>query len=131
MSNNLKHCANARPPASLPQCAHVGDAVWELFVREITITLTQNQTQLHRLTVKFVNATSQAQFMRDLEPYLTPEELELAKRARNLPLGVSKKSDPQTHTLATAFEALIGHLHLNDKNRLQEILGILKSRITI
>jgi len=117
MSDNLKHCA------------HIGDAVWELFVREIVIGYTQNQKELHRLSVKYVKAVSQAQFMRDIEPHLTETELELAKRARNLPLGVSKKSDPAIHTTATAFEALIGHFYLNNKPRLQEILGILKTKI--
>ena len=115
LSNNLKHCA------------HIGDAVWELYVREIIIDYTQSQKEMHRLSVKFVKAAAQAQFMRELETHLTETELELAKRARNLPLGVSKKSDPAIHSAATAFEALIGHLHLNDKLRLQEILGILKS----
>ncbi len=115
---------------NLKHCAHIGDAVWELFVREIIINYTQNQKQLHRFNVKFVNAAAQAQFMRDIEPHLTPEELELAKRARNLPLGANKKSDPAIHSAATAFEAVIGYLHLNNKPRLQEILGILKPGIT-
>ena len=114
MNDNLKHCA------------HIGDAVWELFVREIVIGYSQSQKELHKLSVKFVNASAQARFMREIEPHLTAEELEFARRARNLPLGVSKKSDPAVHSTATAFEALIGYFYLNDKGRLQEITGMLK-----
>lgn len=117
MSTDLKHCA------------HIGDAVWDLFVREIIIEHAKNQKQLHSLTVRFVNANFQAKMIRELEEYLIPDELEFAKRARNLPLGVNKKSDPAAHSNATAFEALIGHFYLNDKTRLQEILGILKDKI--
>ncbi len=119
MSDNLKHCA------------HIGDAVWELFVREIIITYTQNQKQMHNLGIKFVNAASQAKMMHELETHLTPDEQIIVKRARNLPLGVNKKNDPANHSAATAFEAFIGYLYLNNKTRLQEILGILREKITL
>ena len=110
MNTNLKHCA------------HIGDAVWELFVREHAIKHGSNQKQLHNLTVKFVNAPFQAELMMELEPHLTEEELEIARRARNLPLNVNKKSNPQIHAAATSFETLIGYFYFNNKSRLNEVL---------
>lgn len=109
MSINLKHCA------------HIGDAVWELFVREFVINYAKTQRQLHQMSVKFVNANFQAKLMAHLGEHLTPDELEIARRGRNLPLGTTKKSNPQVHAIATSFEVLVGYLHLYEKNRLEFI----------
>lgn len=117
MEYNLKHYA------------HIGDAVWELFVREFVIEKTTNQKQMHNLTTKFVNAGFQAEMMKKLEPFLREEEVEIARRARNLPLTINKKSNPQIHCSATSFETIIGYFYLNNKVRLSEILKILKKEL--
>ena len=117
MNYNLKHYA------------YIGDCVFELFIREIIITKTQKQDMMHKLSTKFVNAQAQADFLELIIDKLTEEELEIQKRGRNLKITINKKSNPRIHSLATSFEVLIGYWYLNDKNRLNEILEILKSAI--
>ena len=38
----------------LRNVAHLGDAVYELFIREITINMTSDTQKLHKLTTSFV-----------------------------------------------------------------------------
>ena len=52
---------------SLRNLAHLGDSVYELFIREYTISQTQNIKKLHKLTVSFVNAEFQAKLLEKLE----------------------------------------------------------------
>jgi len=106
---------------NLRNYAHLGDAVWELKVREKTIFLTQNTKELHKLTTTKVNASYQAEALRVIEPLLKEEELELIRRARNLQVPISRRSIQSDYRQATAFEVLIGYLYLNDKERLDEI----------
>ncbi|MDD3594386.1 MAG: ribonuclease III domain-containing protein [Candidatus Gastranaerophilales bacterium] len=110
---------------NIKNLAHLGDSVYEVFVREYTISLTQNLKTLHKLTVSFVNAQFQADILEQIESYLSQEELEIVRRGRNLSLGVSKKVNQQAHRLATAFEALIGYLYLNDKQRLYRLYELI------
>ena len=39
--------------------AHIGDAIWEVFVRNYTICKTSNAKNLHKMTTERVNATFQ------------------------------------------------------------------------
>ena len=50
---------------------------------------------------------------------LTEDELELARRARNLPIPVGRRSIQATYRQSTAFEVLIGYWYLHDKARLE------------
>ena len=102
--------------------AHLGDSVYELFIREYTITLTQNIQKLHKLTVSFVNAEFQANLLDKIEPDLNEKEADIVRRGRNLAVTTSKRINHKTHRIATAFEALLGFLYLYDKARLEEIL---------
>ena len=109
--------------------AHLGDSVYELFIREYTITQTQNIKNLHKLTVSYVNAEFQAELLDKLEPVLNEKESDIVRRGRNLAVTTAKRINHKTHRIATAFEALLGFLYLYDKNRLQEILDIIKKFI--
>jgi len=111
---------------NLKQCAHIGDAVWELFIREKVIRFALNWKEIHNNTVKFVNANFQSGLIEFLKPYLKENEEELVKRGRNLPLNVNKRNNQDIHRMATAFEVLIGYLYLNDKKRLDEIFEIIE-----
>ena len=62
---------------SLKNYAYIGDAVWELFIRERTIKLTDNAKRLHKLTTDKVKASYQAELLHFLEPELTEEEQEM------------------------------------------------------
>ena len=43
--------------------AHIGDAVYEVFIRERTILLTSNLQRLHKFTIQFVNAAFQTELL--------------------------------------------------------------------
>ena len=119
MNYNLKHYA------------YIGDFVWELFIREIIITKTQKQDLMHKYSTKFVNAQAQADILEKIIEDLSQEELEIQKRGRNLKITINKKSNPKIHALATSFEVLIGYWHLNNKERLNEILEKIKNLINL
>ncbi len=113
---------------NLKHYAHIGDAVFELFIREIVIKTAQTQKAIHQNTIKFVNAEFQSSLIALVEPYLEEKEKELLKRGRNLPLTVSKKHNQNVHRNATALEVLIGYFYLNDKKRLNQIFEIIKEK---
>lgn len=117
MNYNLKHYA------------YIGDAVFELFIREEIIKKTSVQNQMHKLTTGFVCAKAQAEFLEKIMPYLNQEELEIQKRGRNLKITINKRNNPALHSLATSFETVIGYLYLTNKNRLEEIFNIIKKEL--
>ena len=102
----------------LKNYAHIGDAVWEVFVREYVIRKTSNSKQLHKLTTDRVNATFQKNMLEFISDSLSEEEHELVRRGRNLSIPVGRKSIQHDYRLATAFEVLIGYWYLEDKERL-------------
>lgn len=102
----------------LKNYAHIGDAVWEVFVREYVIQKTSNSKQLHKLTTDRVNAAFQMNMLEYIQTELTDEEKELARRGRNLPIPTGRKNIQHDYRLATAFEVLIGYWYIHDKERL-------------
>ena len=98
--------------------AHIGDAIWEVFVRSYTIFKTSNSKLLHKITTDRVNAHFQKDMYFFITPFLTEAELDLARRARNLPIPVGRRSIQEDYRFATAFEVLIGFWYLHDKDRL-------------
>lgn len=114
----------------LRNLAHIGDAVWEVFVRENLIFKISNVKNLHKQTTDRVNATFQKDMLNFLEPFLTEDELELSRRARNLPIPVGRRSIQQDYRKATAFEVLIGYWYLYDKVRLNLFFEKLQEQIS-
>lgn len=110
---------------NLRNYAYLGDAVWELFVRNLTILKTQKANELHKITTEMVNAKIQHDLLMNIQDILTEEELEILRRSRNLPVPIARKSNQSDYRMATAFEALIGWWYLNDKARLEEVEKIL------
>lgn len=110
----------------LKQCAYLGDAVWELFVREICITKAKTQKAMHDFSTRYVNASFQAHLLECVVESFNDEEKELLRRGRNLKISINKKSNPRIHSLATAFEVLVGYFYLYDKNRLNDFFEIVK-----
>ena len=103
--------------------AHLGDALWELFIREKTVFLTQNLTKLHKYTVFFVNAQYQSEILKRLTEFLTDEELALIKRARNIPTSSRRKIDRKLHSEATCLEVLLGYTYLHNKSEYNRIIA--------
>lgn len=113
---------------NLFQLSFLGDAVFELLVREYAIG--KNIVKLNDLqnfTLEYVPAKKQAFFLENLieNNMLSEKELDLVRRGRNIKTHKSPKNcDVITYKYATAFEILIGYLYVNDKNRLNEIFDI-------
>ena len=99
--------------------AHIGDCVWELFVRNYTVSKTSNAKILHKMTTDRVNAKFQHEMLNFIVPDLTEDEAELARRGRNLPIPVGRKNIQADYRSATAFEVLIGYWYLHGKERLE------------
>lgn len=97
--------------------AHIGDAVYEVFIRERTIMMTSNLKRLHQLTVGFVNAKFQTELLEKITPSLTEQELELSRRARNIPTSSSRRIDRALHSSATSLEVVLGYNYVHNKER--------------
>ena len=68
---------------NLRNYSYIGDAVWELFIREKTVKLTDNAKKLHQITTSKVKMGYQAELLHFLEDFLTDEEKEIARKAKN------------------------------------------------
>ena len=107
--------------------AYIGDAVYEIYVRERVLQQEKvHVDRLHKLAIGYVNNAGQAKAVKRMmnEEFLTEEEVSLVKRARNHKTASKpRNADPVNYKLATAFEALIGWLHLEGrKERMEEII---------
>ncbi|MBM7573111.1 Mini-ribonuclease 3 [Aquibacillus albus] len=107
--------------------AYMGDAVYELYVRQFLIKKGKIKPQnLHELAVKFVSAKSQAKVILKWldQKLLDSEEESVVRRGRNAKSGsVPKNTDVTTYRYSTAFEALIGYLYLDQRvDRLEELI---------
>ena len=80
--------------------------------------------RLHRAATAYVSAAAQARIIRSIFDSLPEEDQSQVKRWRNHKYhSKAKNADPMTYKWATAFEALIGYLHLTgDAQRLEELL---------
>ena len=105
--------------------AYIGDAVFELYVRNKLINETNLKPhKLHIEAIKYVKAKNQAEKLNEIYETLTDEEKDIVRRGRNTQNHhLPKNSNVQEYMYATAFEALIGYLYLTKQNtRLKEIL---------
>ncbi len=112
-------------PIELPglTLAYVGDAVYELYVRQTILNKSVKAHNLHYLAVSRVNNNTQAALLMKIAPELTELEQSVVRRGRNAKGIVPKNADVQTYRKSTAMEALIGYLYLNGENdRLRWIL---------
>ena len=106
--------------------AFIGDAVYELLIRKHILSRGEARVKdLHKDTVRLVNADFQADMTDVLLPILREDELAVFKRGRNAHAGHTpkNKSEAQYHK-STGFEALIGYLYLKkDFERLEFIFS--------
>lgn len=94
--------------------AFVGDGVFELLVRGNLIkTNTIPVRKLHRMTVKRVNATAQANAFGYIWDAATPDEQDILRRGRNAKIArVPKSASIEDYHKSTGVEALFGYLYL-------------------
>ena len=109
--------------------AHLGDAIWEVIVREYTVDKAVTVKALHQMTTARVRAGFQSELLNELEQLLTDNEREIMRRARNIPVPSARRNMQQEYRMATAFETLIGYWYINDKARFEEIKAVLNEKI--
>ena len=102
--------------------AFVGDAVYEIMVRERLVCLANRPNkELHQLAVKQVRAEAQAAALDKIFPLLTEQEVSVYRRGRN---AHTARSGGDYHK-ATGFEAMFGYLYLSGQTeRLRELFAI-------
>ncbi len=119
------------PPAKSPKLmnplvlAYIGDAVYEVFIRQYVISLPNHRpNHLHKTATQYVSAKAQAKLLEGLLPLLTEEELDMVKRGRNAKSGTTaKNAGILEYRHSTAFECLIGYLYYTQAfDRLKELL---------
>lgn len=111
--------------------AYLGDAVWELFVRENAIAKGYNIGNVNRYAKKFVNAKIQSEFLKKIFPDLSTEYAEIVKRAKNSNIKTFPKScSVMEYKEATAFEALIAIWYTNGEHgKIREIIKEMEGAI--
>lgn len=116
--------------------AYIGDGIFDLIIRTVVVERgNEPANRLHRKTVTYVNAKTQAAMIEALLPDLTQEELAVYKRGRNAKSYTSaKNASIADYRKATGLEALFGYLYLQNKTpRITELIqiGLHKLNMTI
>lgn len=106
--------------------AYLGDAVYELYIREYLIGKgIAKVNELQNESMKYVTAKSQSMHLERLidANFLTDSEIEMVKRGRNMSSHKSKTTDIITYKRSTGLECLIGSLKIdNNIKRIEEIM---------
>jgi len=102
--------------------AYLGDAVYELYIRNYYLLPPKRSQAYHRLVVAQVRAEAQALHLRSLTPYLTSTELDIVRRGRNAATKPPKRVNPEIYQQASSLETLVGYLYLTDCQRLTQLL---------
>ncbi|MDD4643252.1 MAG: ribonuclease III domain-containing protein [Erysipelotrichaceae bacterium] len=94
--------------------AFIGDALMTLKVREYLVNHGYTNTkQLQEMSIEYVSARAQANFMMVIIDKLTTEEMLIYKRGRNHKSNtIPKNADVNQYRMATGLEALWGYWHL-------------------
>ena len=130
MTNWIKNQEPSGSPDEIGviQLAWLGDSVWELHQRLKHIHMPIKSKDLHLYVVKEVQAKSQVESLKLIEPLLSTSEIDLIRRARNKTKRVPRSLEPLVYSQATGFETLIGWLFLKNPKRLSEILEYLENQ---
>ncbi len=111
--------------------AYMGDAVYEIMIRDYFIQMnTGKVNDLQKVVTKYVSAKGQVEMLSKIENNLTETEKEIILRGRNhKQIRHPKNTDIITYKKATGFEALLGYLYYEDKDRLKEIKEIIYNNL--
>lgn len=99
--------------------AHIGDAIYEVVIRTMVLSKGNRQIEkVHKETIKYVNAKTQAEMADKMMPHMTDEELDIYKRGRNAKSSTkAKNASIADYRKATGFEALMGFLYLKGETK--------------
>ena len=108
------------------ELAYLGDAVFELMVREKLVAARVPFSQLNGLADKLVCAKAQADMYHSIFTKLTKTEQAMIKRGRNLRGSAKAKTACMSdYRHATGLEVLFGYLHANGEwGRLEQIFEL-------
>lgn len=110
--------------------AYIGDAVYELLVREHLLSdgLAVNGV-MHKRAKEYVSASAQNRLLGVIADSLTEDEQAVVRRGRNSkPHSHPKNANLSEYHNATGFEALWGYLHLQgNTQRIKELFDIIIS----
>ena len=124
-------CTGSDPKLLSPgTLAFLGDAVYELYVRERLVeTANMPVNKLHLAAVEQVRCSFQSNAYAVIEAQLTEEEQAIWKRGRNANgVKAPKHADPVEYRRATGLEALFGYLFLQGRTeRLDELFDMIMS----
>ncbi|MCG8484997.1 MAG: Mini-ribonuclease 3 [Clostridia bacterium] len=103
--------------------AYIGDSVYELFVRTLVVQSGGKVNTMHKQSVEYVKASSQALALQHIADELDDKEAAIVRRARNSKnISVPKNASHTAYRQATGFEALLGYLFLLKKEERLEYL---------
>ena len=104
--------------------AHVGDAVYELYVRtRLAESGIGDAAALHRAAAERVCAPAQSRAMETLLPLLTEAEAQAYRRGRNAELKhIPHGATAGEYARATGLEALFGWLYLTGQEARSDAL---------
>ncbi len=104
--------------------AYLGDAVYELEVREYLISKGYTKiNRLHKEAIRYTNAKAQAGAIVELLEVLSEDEVRAFKQGRNSSAKQTKKTaSMMEYKLATGLESLIGNLYMKDSVRMKELV---------
>lgn len=111
--------------------AYMGDAIYELVIRSVVVErANRSANDLHKKTVRYVKAETQAAMIQALLSELTPDEEAVYKRGRNAKsYTAAKNASLGDYRKATGFEALMGFLYLT--NQTDRLLYLIKKGIEL
>ena len=111
--------------------AYIGDAVYELIVRSILVSMGNRPVnKLNKDATSLVKAGAQSEIVKLISDKLSEEEYTVFKRGRNSsPHTMAKNASITDYKYATGFEALIGFLYLD--NRCDRALELVKLGIDL
>jgi ribonuclease-3 family protein len=107
--------------------AFIGDSIQMLYVRKrLALSHGVKSGKLHKLALLSVSAAGQADTLESIKDFLTQEETEIYKRARNSKTASAAKNAKITdYRKATGLEAVLGYLYITGQSqRLEEILDL-------
>ena len=107
--------------------AFLGDAVFELYVREkLLLQGNAPAQQLHRKAVGYVCARAQSKAVEEIAGLLSPDEERVYRRGRNAHSRPPKNADVADYRRATGLEALFGYLHLcGETDRARDLFQVI------
>lgn len=109
--------------------AYIGDGIYELVIRSVVVErANRSANDLHKKTVRYVKAETQAAIIQALLEELTADEEAVYKRGRNAKsYTTAKNASTGDYRKATGFEALIGYLYLTGQT--DRLLNLVKKGI--